>query len=76
MSDFSDKFYTGHPRFYSFRALGSLQFPLEHSLGVAGFLEPNEMTLTCRPVYIILRVFLLGFGQFMIVVDRQWLTAE
>ena len=24
--------YAGHPRFYSFRALGSLQFSLEHSL--------------------------------------------
>ena len=25
--------YAGHPRFYSFGALGSLQFSLEHSLG-------------------------------------------
>ena len=25
---------TGHPRFYMFRALGSLQFSLEHSLGM------------------------------------------
>ena len=30
--DFSYKFYAGHPRFYSFRALSSLQFSLEHSL--------------------------------------------
>ena len=27
------KSYARHPRFYSFRALGSLQFSLEHSLG-------------------------------------------
>ena len=26
--------YTGHPGFHSFRALGSLQFSLEHSLGI------------------------------------------
>ena len=28
----TSKSYAGHPRFYSFRALGSLQFSLEHSL--------------------------------------------
>ena len=28
---FSNKSYAGHPRFYSFGALGSLQFFLEHS---------------------------------------------
>ena len=32
ISDFSYKSYAGHHRFYSFRALGSLQFSLEHSL--------------------------------------------
>ena len=32
ISDFSYKSYAGHPGFYSFRALGSLQFSLEHSL--------------------------------------------
>ena len=29
---FSHKSFVGHPRFHSFRALGSLQFSLEHSL--------------------------------------------
>ena len=29
---FSYKFYAGHPEFYRLRALGSLQFSLEHSL--------------------------------------------
>ena len=31
MSDFSYKSYAGHPRFYSFRAMGSHQFSLEYS---------------------------------------------
>ena len=35
MSDFSYKSYAGHSGFYRFRALGSLQFSLEHSLGKA-----------------------------------------
>ena len=34
IKDLLYKSYTGHPRFYMFRALGSLQFSLEHSLGM------------------------------------------
>ena len=42
MSDFSYKSYSGYPRFYSFRALGSLQFSLEHSLAWGS----DQLTLT------------------------------
>ena len=34
ISDFLYKAYAGHPRVYSLRALGFLQFSLEQSLGV------------------------------------------
>ena len=39
ISDFSYKSYAGHPRFYSFRALGSLQFSLEHVLAPSSCLK-------------------------------------
>ena len=37
--DFSYKSYAGHPRFYSFKALRSLQFSLEHSLDIGMLLN-------------------------------------
>ena len=39
ISDFSYKSYAGHPWFYSFRALGSLQFSLEHILAPSSCLK-------------------------------------
>jgi len=42
ISDFSNKSYAGRPGFYRFRALGSLQFSLEHSLGNCAQEEPTE----------------------------------
>ena len=41
MSDFLYKSYARHPRFYSFRALGFLQFSLEHSLEKLFFYGSN-----------------------------------
>ena len=38
--------YAGHPRFYSFRALGSFQFPLEHSLGQGAFTRKDCLMQT------------------------------
>ena len=35
--------YAGHPRFYSFRALGSFQFSLEHSLGQGAFNRKDRL---------------------------------
>ena len=41
-------FYTnscaGHPRFYSFRALGAIQFSLEHSLDVKNILHTARIS--------------------------------
>ena len=44
---FSNKSYAGHPRFYSFGALGSLQFSLEHSL-VTSFSEMKKQRTCSR----------------------------
>ena len=36
--------YTGHSRFYSFRALGAIQFSLEHSLDVKNILHTARIS--------------------------------
>ena len=41
------KSYAGHPRFYRVKALGSLQFSLEHSLGF-GFCDIQNNLGLCR----------------------------
>ena len=38
--------YARHPRFYSFRALGSFQFSLEHSLGQGAFTRKDCLMQT------------------------------
>ena len=80
MSDFSDKFYTGHPRFYSFRALGSLQFPLEHSLGVADFFRAkwNDVDISTRLHYsqsVFVRIWSIYDSCGPSMVD-SWITCE
>ena len=48
LENLSYKSYAGHPRFYSFRALGSLQFSLDHSLDMKKDWWPPQGKMTLK----------------------------